>query len=807
MQEHKYQAREKPVREIEREEKTKIRQEGKGLARDRPIEKVLLEKNITDKETVPAEKEKQEVSAGQRKKKQNTLRSLASHREEDVDGKFTREPVTISEPEKKVEGENGKEELSEHSLRMGNFRGKAKNQSLESESSQRDSRKKKLVQEHARKRKTEGENSVNPEEEKGRKPQDNSLENVREKKQKQKRLQEETARSQKKLSFSDEGNGMIRGAGMGIAKKGISVTASTIENSLQTQETDENAATEGAKQSGILSEKALRYAVKKSRRQAQYHKGRYKEEESVKNSLHFDFVQGTTDNIKTERAGKQAQERKHLLNRFWQKQRYKKARQAAQQGEKTTAEAAKTAQTFLEKAKSIVTSFFKTHKGFLGIVIAILLFVLMIGVGMSSCSAVFQGTVSTVVGTTYASDDEDIYAVEAAYSKLEAELNQQINSMEARHEGYEEYRYQVDEISHNPYHLISYFTALYGDFTYEQVAGEIEEIFQQQYHLTTEATKEVVTETKKVKVGESLGKVVTSGYCNCSICCGSWSGGPTASGVYPKANHTIAVDANNPFVPIGTKVVMNGVEYTVEDTGAFARYGVQFDVYYDNHAAASAHGHQTWEAFIADINGKNEIEVTTTQEVNRMDITLTNKGLDAVLRSRMDENEEKRYDIYNTTYGNRDYLFDKNTIPMGGGNGGFGYEIPPEALTDERFANMIREAEKYLGYPYVWGGASPSTSFDCSGFVSWVINNCGNGWNVGRQTADGLRSCCAYVPPEQAKPGDLIFFQGTYDTPGASHVGIYVGNQVMIHCGDPIQYANISTPYWQQHFMAFGRLP
>lgn len=435
MQEHKYQAREKPVREIEREEKTKIRQEGKGLARDRPIEKVLLEKNITDKETVPAEKEKQEVSAGQRKKKQNTLRSFASHREEDVDGKFTREPVTISEPEKKVEGENGKEELSEHSLRMGNFRGKAKNQSLESESSQRDSRKKKLVQEHARKRKTEGENSVNPEEEKGRKPQDNSLENVREKKQKQKRLQEETARSQKKLSFSDEGNGMIRGAGMGIAKKGISVTASTIENSLQTQETDENAATEGAKQSGILSEKALRYAVKKSRRQAQYHKGRYKEEESVKNSLHFDFVQGTTDNIKTERAGKQAQERKHLLNRFWQKQRYKKARQAAQQGEKTTAEAAKTAQTFLEKAKSIVTSFFKTHKGFLGIVIAILLFVLMIGVGMSSCSAVFQGTVSTVVGTTYASDDEDIYAVEAAYSKLEAELNQQINSMEARHGG------------------------------------------------------------------------------------------------------------------------------------------------------------------------------------------------------------------------------------------------------------------------------------------------------------------------------------------------------------------------------------
>ncbi len=478
MQEHKYQAREKPVREIEREEKTKIRQEERGLARDRPIEKVLSEKNITDKETMLAEKEKQEVSAGQIKNKQRTLKRFASYRKEDIDGKFSREPVTISEPVEKLEGENVQEELSEHSLRMVNLRVSAKNQSLESESSQQDSRKKKLVQEHARKRKTEGEKAVNPEDGKGSKPQDNSLENFREKKQKQRRLQEETAQPQKKLSFSDEENGMIRGAGMGIAKKGISVTASAIENSLQTQETDENAATEGAKQSGILSEQALRYAVKKSRRQVQYHKGRYKEEESVKNSLHFDSMQGITDDIKAEKAGKQERERKHLLNRFWQKQRYKKARQAAQQGERATTEAAKTAQTFLEKAKSIVTSFFKTHKGFFGIVIAVLLFVLMIGVGMSSCSAVFQGTVSIVVGTTYASDDEDIYAVEAAYSKLEAELNQQINSMEARHEGYEEYRYQVDEISHNPYHLISYFTALYGDFTYEQVAGEIEEIFQ-----------------------------------------------------------------------------------------------------------------------------------------------------------------------------------------------------------------------------------------------------------------------------------------------------------------------------------------
>lgn len=133
------------------------------------------------------------------------------------------------------------------------------------------------------------------------------------------------------------------------------------------------------------------------------------------------------------------------------------------------------------------------------------------------------------------------------------------------------------------------------------------------------------------------------------------------------------------------------------------------------------------------------------------------------------------------------------------------YDIPPEALEDAEFAAMITEAEKYLGYPYVWGGSSPSTSFDCSGFVSWVINH--SGWNVGRLGAQGLLNICTRVSSSNARPGDLIFFQGTYDTSGASHVGIYVGNGMMIHCGDPISYANINTSYWQSHFLAFGRLP
>lgn len=166
------------------------------------------------------------------------------------------------------------------------------------------------------------------------------------------------------------------------------------------------------------------------------------------------------------------------------------------------------------------------------------------------------------------------------------------------------------------------------------------------------------------------------------------------------------------------------------------------------------------------------------------------------------------YKVLLETLGNRSYLFGEDVSSAPGGGGEYtDYDIPGEALTDTAFANMVREAEKYLGYPYVWGGSSPSTSFDCSGFVSWVINNCGNGWSVGRQTANGLKNLCDIIPPSEAKPGDLIFFQGTYNTSGASHVGIYVGNGMMIHCGDPISYASIETNYWQQHFYCFGRIP
>ena len=187
-------------------------------------------------------------------------------------------------------------------------------------------------------------------------------------------------------------------------------------------------------------------------------------------------------------------------------------------------------------------------------------------------------------------------------------------------------------------------------------------------------------------------------------------------------------------------------------------------------------------------------------------VTLENFNLSHVPVYIMREEQLGMYATYMATLGNRPDLFPGSGYIGKYVEGSYtDYDIPPEALDDEVFAAIIKEAEKYLGYPYVWGGSSPSTSFDCSGFVSWVINH--SGWDVGRLGAQGLCNICTPVSSANVKPGDLVFFTGTYDTPGVSHVGIYVGNNMMIHCGDPISYANLNSSYWQSHFYRYGRLP
>ncbi|GFI47377.1 putative endopeptidase p60 [Lachnospiraceae bacterium] len=410
------------------------------------------------------------------------------------------------------------------------------------------------------------------------------------------------------------------------------------------------------------------------------------------------------------RAGEEIPGAKREKSRkFYQKKQIKKAYVKARRGEKTAGVVAKEAGTLLGRAKSIAAEVFRKKKGLLIAAVFLLLLFLFFSAGISSCSAMVQGTASPFIGTTYPSEDEDIYAVEEAYRELEEALDEQINTVEVTHPGYDEYRYQVDEIAHNPYQLISFLTVIYEEFTYDLLRDILPELFAEQYRLTVEEMTETRTRTE-------------------------------------------------------TRTVMNPL--TGEET---------------------------------------EEDVEVEYEWHVLCICLTNKGFDTVARGRLTPEQTELYTAYNLTYGNRSYLFDITGIPVDNA-GSAEYEIPEEALSDEQFARMIREAEKYLGMAYVWGGASPETGFDCSGFVSWVINNSGNGWDVGRQTAEGLRRNCAAVSPSEARPGDLVFFQGTYNTSGASHVGIYVGNGMMIHAGNPIKYSNINTPYWQGHLLSYGRI-
>lgn len=639
------------------------------------------------------------------------------------------------------------------------------------------------------------------------------------KKQRKRIYEEQKKKKPTRLQFDDEpglsasegGNAKSQTIVIGSSGKIKAAAASAVHSKVD-EDSDDNSAVEAAHRTEETAENAagrLKETVKNHVTSGRKSSEKLSLEPAEKGQkptrLQFEETEGAV----RESGGRMSQ------NKVQQKRRYKKeyaeVRKAGKpvgtvgSGAGKTA-ASKGAQSFGDKLKNGAKQIANKSKGWVAMLLVGSLGIMMAVNGIGAMGSMITGGGNAILQSSYLASDNEIYAAETFYADKEAALQRQIDTIEASYPGYDEYRFQVDEISHNPYHLISYLTVKYGNFRSAAVQSELAAMFQDQYHISVESTTETVTETRTVRVGESLGNVVTSGYCSCRICCGQWSGGPTASGVYPTANHTIAVDANHPTVPMGTKVVMNGVEYTVEDTGAFYQYGVDFDVYYDSHSAASAHGHKTWEAFLADDNGSQTVTVTDTRTIRVLNVTVTNAGFDTVAGNRLNDPQAiSWYALLNSSFGNRDYLWD-TTAYQGYAPGGMSYEIPPEALQDEQFRRMITEAEKYLGYPYVWGGSSPSTSFDCSGFVSWVINNCGNGWSVGRLGADGLRGICTYVAPSQAKPGDLIFFQGTYDTTGASHCGIYVGNGMMIHCGNPIQYTSIQTNYWQQHFLCFGRL-
>ena len=522
---------------------------------------------------------------------------------------------------------------------------------------------------------------------------------------------EQEVKAKKNAAASGKKGGKPKKPG-NLAADAISAKA---HQSVRNADQDNNSGVEAAHFSEGSAEGAARAG---SRFQYGRKLRQYKKLERLEKKADKDAV----DSIFAERMKSDPQAGSNFFSRWRQKQAIKKEYAAAKAGaaaaENTASGTAKAAQgtvSITEKAFQFVQS----HSHIIIGIAAVGLLVLVIAGSVSSCSVLINGGGNVVLGTSYTAEDEDLKGVETDYTKLEDKLRKQIDRIETDHPGYDEYRYNLAEIGHNPYELASLLTVEFENYTRRQVQARLQSIFEAQYELKLEEKVEIRTR-KETRVGYRYNPITGTG-------------------------HT----------------------YTYQ--------------------------------------------VTVQYEYKILNVTLLNRGVDYVARnSGLTDDQLQRYEVTLECRGNRDDLFAGIAFATPDGAGSSGeyqdYDIPGEALTDEKFRKMITEAEKYLGYPYVWGGSSPSTSFDCSGFVSWVINHCGNGWNVGRQTANGLMGKCDIIPKSEAKPGDLIFFQKTYNTSGASHVGIYVGNGMMIHCGSPISYASIEMSYWRQHYYCMGRI-
>ena len=403
------------------------------------------------------------------------------------------------------------------------------------------------------------------------------------------------------------------------------------------------------------------------------------------------------------------------ISRLWQKKRLQKqyaaAYRAAHSAAGTTAQTAQaTAKGAKKGAKAAKKAgeFVARHKKFFLLVGGIgFMLILLMGL-LQSCSSMFGGGVSNILASSYLSEDTDLLGAEAAYCALEDELREYLDTYEQTHD-YDEYHYDLDDIEHDPYVLLSILSALHeGEFTLDEVQGDLQMLFEKQY---------ILTETVEVE-----------------------------------QRYYIETDT-----------------WTDEDGNTHTD---SYRVYYDYYICT---------------------------------IRLENFNLSHVPVYIMDQETLSMYAVYMSALGNRPDLFPSSDyVDRYITNPPTEYEVPAEYLSDERFAALIAEAEKYLGYPYVWGGSSPATSFDCSGFVSYVLTNSGL-CNTGRLGAQGLYNIC--TPVSSPQPGDLVFFVGTYDTPGVSHVGFYVGDGMLLHCGDPIQYARLNTSYWQSHLYAYGRPP
>ena len=529
---------------------------------------------------------------------------------------------------------------------------------------------------------------------------------------------EKTGKGKTRLYFEDEvkvpkGQSKLQFEADKTVRKVGDTLASGIHGKIHEVE-QENSGVEAAHKTEIAAESVVRHYQHHTERSANkpFEKVSKLEQkaEAADRKLHFEKTVAENPEMKTSRAN---------MNKHYQKQHIKKeyaaARKAGTQTASTTTKS--TGKTIRAKASDKVKDFIAKNKKVFAWLGAGLMILILLSAGISSCTAMFTSTTSSVIATSYLSEDDAMTGAEAQYCQMEAELQSYLDNYERTHD-YDEYHFDLDAIEHDPYVLISILSAFNeGEFTLDEVQGLLQTLFDQQYILTEDVEVEVRyrTETRT-----------------------------------------------------GTTTV------TDPETGETSTetYTYEVEVPYNYYICT---------------------------------VTLENFDLSHLPVYIMNEDQLSMYSAYMSTLGNREDLFPgSGYVDKYIENPPDDYTVNAEYLTDEKFATLIAEAEKYLGYPYVWGGSNPSTSFDCSGFVSYVLTNSGL-VNTGRLGAQGLYNVCSPVSSADVKPGDLVFFVGTYDTPGVSHVGIYVGDNVMLHCGDPIQYTSINTSYWQSHFYAFGR--
>ena len=530
---------------------------------------------------------------------------------------------------------------------------------------------------------------------------------------------DEKGKAKTRLHFEDEiklpkGQSKLKFETEKSVRKVGDTLAASIHGKMYEVEQD-NSAVEAAHRTELVAESAIRHYS--HHRQSQANKpfekvSKLEHEANVADTkLHYEKTQQEHPEMKKQRSE---------MNKHYQKQNIKKEYAAARKSGSQSAAAAtkstgkKTSEKAAEKIKEFVA---KNKSVFIWVGVGLILLV-MLTAGISSCSAMLSSSGTSIIASSYLSEDDAMLGAEEQYLQMEAELQDKLDNFESYYPGYDEYNFDLDDIEHDPYVLVSILSALHeAEFTLNEIQGTLQMLFDKQYILTTEEIVEVRYRTE-TRVGS----------------------------------------------------------YTTTDP---------------NTGATTVH-YYTYQ-----------VQVPYNYYI--INVTLENFNLSHVPVYIMSQDQLSMYATYMSVVGNREDLFPNSeyvdkyiTDPPDE------YTVNSAYLADETFATLIEEAEKYLNYPYVWGGSNPSTSFDCSGFVSYVLTNSGL-VNTGRLGAQGLYNVCTPVSRANAKPGDLIFFTGTYDTPGVSHVGIYVGDGVMLHCGDPIQYSSINTSYWQSHFYSFGR--